>query len=184
LAEYFPCVSETYQADVVQKSLAAGVDVEGLQALGKRWKLFASGWREGWPLVAADVAAGLVAGRSGLSEPEVAAGPHAGDRRSEQGSAASRPGGSAPGLRSLGHHRSRKSSEPWRRLIRFSPPRSRPTAAATQGTRGHLQARQRRRAVAVRRWRATPPRPGLGESVAIPGERHWPDRQPSSGAGW
>ena len=62
-------------AEVVQKSLSAGVNVDGmledLQALGMRIE----------PFLPAD-------GRSGLSEPGLAAGPHGGDLRSSLGSAA------------------------------------------------------------------------------------------------
>ena len=153
-------------AEVMQKSLSAGVDVDGmqeeLQALGMRVEPL-------WPVD------GERAGRlrpltrqQGLSLVDRAC--------LSLGSAAAGLGGSAPALRFIGHDRTRRSSHPWRRLIRFSPPRSRPAATATPETPVQHRAHQRRRAVAVRRWRATPPRPGRGESATSPGERHWPDR--------
>ncbi|MFM7551061.1 MAG: hypothetical protein ACKO7Z_04745 [Cyanobacteriota bacterium] len=71
-------------AEVVQKSLSAGVDVQGmreeLQALGMQGEPFLAtdGERAGqlWPLYPP---AGPVAGRSRLPQPGAAAGPHGGD---------------------------------------------------------------------------------------------------------
>ena len=93
-------------AEVVQKSLSAGVDVEGmqedLQALGMRVEPFlpVDGERAGrlWPLTRQQ---GLSLGGPGLPEPGVAAGPHSGDLRSSLGSTVARPGSSAPALRSI-----------------------------------------------------------------------------------
>jgi len=55
--------------------MAVVLDASALLAYLHEETLYASGWREGWPVVAADAAARSDAGGPLLPEPGIAAGP-------------------------------------------------------------------------------------------------------------